>query len=178
MHHQSPIIARLFRPCSLVVETEGRSVTGMPPREVGMAILAESSDSARSVRIVRVVMWAVTIGAGFLQAVGSRFGTSRSVVQIHSPRPFYSRRITRVGASPPIPPLRWSLHCAQYCAHSAFQPLRERHPRRGEHSAWTSRRNCGRRSLPESKHRSQTRLGASETCASTSTARKRAPCLL
>jgi hypothetical protein len=97
------------------------------------------------------------------------------VVQIHSPRPFFSRRIMRVGAYSEIPLSRAFVQCAQNCAQPAFRPQREMHPRMGERSAWTSRLNCAQQSALESKHRSQTRQAASETCAATSKERMGAP---
>jgi hypothetical protein len=52
------------------------------------------------------------------------------MVQIHSPRPFFSHRIMRVGTSAASPLVQAILRCAQYCAQPAFQPLQELHPRK------------------------------------------------
>jgi hypothetical protein len=45
----------------------------MPIREAKTGMPVESANSVRSVRLVRVVMWAVTIVAGLLQALAARF---------------------------------------------------------------------------------------------------------
>jgi hypothetical protein len=65
------------------------------------------------------------------------FGTRRSMVQIHSPRPLFSIAFMPVAISPGNQPLESILDCAQYCAHLAFPLPSERHPPMGERIGWT-----------------------------------------
>jgi hypothetical protein len=87
--------------------------------------------------------------------LGIWFGSRRSVVQIHSPRPFYSFAVRRLAAFRRTMPATVILRCAGFCAHPAFrQPQRPLLPTGGR-SEWTSLLSCAQQFSRGSMHRSR-----------------------